>query len=170
MLCQECNQRQASVHLTRIINNQKTEVFLCEECAQNKGEFNLAGEPFSFHNLLSGILNPSQQKGVRNVGYRDSSRTCDLCGLTYSDFARQGRFGCSDCYQQYEGQQLDKLLRRIHGSSEHTGKIPRRKGGDMKKRKELQSLKERLQQAVEKEAFEEAAVLRDKIRELENEL
>jgi len=66
MICQECNQRPAALHFTKIINGEKTEVHLCEKCAQEKGEmFIFNGESgFAFNNLLAGLLNidPTFQK------------------------------------------------------------------------------------------------------------
>ena len=55
MLCQECKKRPATVHLTRIINNNKTEFYLCEECARQKGQFNIS-VPFSINDLLAGFM------------------------------------------------------------------------------------------------------------------
>ena len=70
MNCQECNQRPAALHFTKIINGEKTEVNLCEKCAQEKGDifiFN-GGSGFAFNNLLAGLLNidPTFQKPDQN--------------------------------------------------------------------------------------------------------
>lgn len=164
MLCQECNQKQATVHLTRIINNQKTELYLCEDCARGKKELGLSGEPFSFHNLLAGILNPKTEGEVMGYPYA-REQICSGCGLDFGEFSQQGLFGCSTCYDQFS-QQMDQLLRRIHGNNRHTGKIPLRSGRLIKQKQKIKDLRHRLQEAVEKEAFEEAAVLRDKIKDL----
>ncbi|GAI49395.1 unnamed protein product, partial [marine sediment metagenome] len=37
MSCDICHKNEASVHLTEIIDNQITELHLCEECARQKG-------------------------------------------------------------------------------------------------------------------------------------
>lgn len=168
MLCQDCNQRAATVHLTKIINDQKTEIYLCEECAWEKKEMGLSGEPFSFHNLLAGILNLSTEEEVISHSYSEES-LCPGCGLDFSEFSREGLFGCGECYKKFQTR-LDGLLRRIHGSNIHTGKIPLRTGGAFRARQNIEELRHKLQKAVEREAFEEAAVLRDSIKELEKEL
>lgn len=165
MLCQECNQRKATVHLTRIINNQKTELYLCETCAQEKKELGLSGEPFSFHNLLAGLLNPSTEGDIMGYSFA-GEQICPSCGLNFREFSQQGLFGCSLCYDQFH-ERMDHLLRRIHGNSRHTGKIPLRSGSLIKVKQKIKDLRQRLQEAVEKEAFEEAAVLRDEIKDLE---
>jgi protein arginine kinase activator len=58
-------------------------------------------------------------------------------------------------------------LKRIHGSTQHFGKSPKKMTKPVKAKNELQELKEKLQKAIQKEEFEEAAKLRDKVREME---
>lgn len=165
MLCQECRKRPATVHLTKIINGQKTELHLCQQCAQEKGEFEYLFQPvFSFPNLLAGLMGAPASPEVPTVEER-----CPGCGLSYSDFAQRGRLGCSRCYETFAAR-LDPLLKRIHGHVQHTGKVPRRTGGLVRVRKEVNMLRNELQRAIEREEFERAAKLRDQIRELEKKL
>lgn len=165
MLCQECGERQATLHFTKIINGEKIEIHICETCAKQKGE-SLPGmhNTFSIHNLLSGLLN--FDAGTISQPYTQSLR-CNACGLTYAQFSRSGRFGCAQCYATF-GERLDPLFRKVHsGNVLHYGKIPRRSGSLIQMKRELQELKHKLQQAVQKEEFEVAAKLRDQIRDLE---
>ena len=37
MLCERCEQEVASVHVTKIINNQKTEAHFCQKCEKEVG-------------------------------------------------------------------------------------------------------------------------------------
>ena len=48
MICEECHEREASLHFTKIINGEKTEFHICEHCAKEKGEF-LPGSNSFFH-------------------------------------------------------------------------------------------------------------------------
>lgn len=164
MQCQECEERQATLHFTKIVNGEKTEYHICETCASEKGEL-IPGTAngFSIHNLISGLLDydPMSQKGEKRAQLR-----CESCGLTYAQFGKLGRFGCSSC-QKYFGSRLEPLLRRVHGNTEHVGKIPRRMGGNIKKKRELEELKRQLHIHIEREEFEEAAKVRDKIRSIE---
>jgi protein arginine kinase activator len=169
MICQECEQRQATLHFTKIVNGEKTEFHICEVCAKEKGEtVQGMSNTFSIHNLLSGLLNfenhtlgPKQQQ---------TQLACNSCGLTYSQFSRSGRFGCASCYTQF-GDRLDPLFRKVHsGNESHRGKIPRRSGGIIHMKRELNTMKDKLQQAIAKEEFEEAAQIRDQIRQLERQL
>lgn len=178
MLCQECNQREATVHFTKIVNSDKKEFHLCEPCAREKGDFMMKGMsgaengPFSFHNLLSGLLGFEQQGSVFGGVPSQSPQhnRCGTCGLSYQQFAQVGRFGCADCYK-YFNNRLEPLVRRIHGgATHHTGKVPARTGGLLKQRKQLDSLRRELQAKIHGEQFEEAAILRDRIRELESQL
>jgi protein arginine kinase activator len=163
MLCQRCGKKEATVHLTKIINGEKTELYLCEDCAKETGQIPFEGsDSFSFNNLLSGILNP----GMGSLR-EDNILRCDNCGMTYKEFTEKGLFGCSHCYDTFKIK-LEPLLKRIHGSSEHNGKVPKRRGGDLRIKREIDKLRKELQLAVNEEKFERAAELRDSIHNLEN--
>jgi protein arginine kinase activator len=89
--------------------------------------------------------------------------------MSYHDFLQTGKIGCSVCYDTFRSQ-LEPLLRRIHGSSTHTGKIPHRSGGTLTIKHEIAICKEKLQSAVKQEKYEQAAIYRDKIKDLEQKL
>ncbi|AUS07599.1 hypothetical protein C1X05_01145 [Laceyella sacchari] len=167
MLCPECGKRPATLHYTKIVNGEKTEFHLCEVCAQEKGEVMPGFEHgFSFHQLLSGLLNFNSSP---QEAYKPQTLRCNTCGLTYNQFSKIGRFGCGDCYKTFR-ERLDPLLRRVHGHSTHRGKIPERAQGELKLKKELEQLKAELAAKIETEEFEEAARLRDQIRSLQEQL
>jgi protein arginine kinase activator len=58
----------------------------------------------------------------------------------------------------------------VHGSTSHGGKVPARAGGRIKVKRQIADLKQNLQQSIAQEEFEEAAQIRDQIRELEKEI
>ncbi|MCZ8523804.1 MULTISPECIES: UvrB/UvrC motif-containing protein [Paenibacillus] len=166
MLCQECGKKQATLHFTKILNGEKTEFHICESCAREKGEL-IPGTPngFSIHNLLSGLLDfePSTHSTAAS---KPQPTRCEHCGLTYSQFSKVGRFGCSECYKHF-GDKLDPLFKRVHGNIVHTGKVPRRSGGLIKYKRDIDQLKKDMLVSIENEEFEQAAQIRDQIRELE---
>lgn len=166
MLCQECGKKQATLHFTKILNGEKTEFHICESCAREKGEL-IPGTPngFSIHNLLSGLLD-FEPSSHNPLAAKTPPTRCEQCGLTYTQFSKVGRFGCSSCYKHF-ADKLDPLFKRVHGNTFHTGKVPKRSGGLIKYKREIESLKKELLLRIEKEEFEEAAQLRDVIRDLE---
>ena len=163
MLCQIFNKKQATVHLTEIINEQMTELHICELCAKAKGIAGL-GQPFGLQDLLAGLVDfgtpVTPGKGKKTVD------KCPNCKMTYEDFRKTGRFGCSKCYETFK-ESLEPLLKKIHGSVQHLGKSPMTSGEMFNKKKELQEFQLRLQRAIQAEAFEDAAKIRDKIKEIE---
>lgn len=176
MWCERCKQRPATVHVTKVINNHKTESHLCAVCAQQSGidsgkELGFLFEPnFSFHHLLAGLL--ENEFGLQKGGltaYQGTTEKCPTCGLTFSDFRKLGLLGCADCYRVF-GEFLEPLLRRVHGNITHTGKVPKRTGGKVRIKKEIEALRRELQDAIRREAYEEAAKLRDEIRAKEEKL
>ena len=173
MLCNVCNKKQATVHLTEIVDEQMTELHLCEECARKKSI--QMEQKFGLSDLLGGLAD----FGKHIEGHEPSKIRCPNCGLSYEDFKKIGRLGCSNCYDSFI-RYLTPLLKRIHGTIIHTGKNPRGTGGvgrvDIIKRStetaeqkpDLLDLKNKLQEVIKLEDFEEAAKLRDKIRDLES--
>lgn len=171
MLCQQCGQRPASVHILKTVNNHKEELHLCDVCARDKGQSGMQpsfGFPnFSLQQLLASMLEePWVLPGPRAQG---SEPRCAGCGLSFSQFRETGFLGCTQCYETFRDE-LAPLVRRIHASENHHGKAPKRSGGLLRLKKELHQLKLDLQRAVAREAFEEAAQIRDRIRGLEQKL
>jgi len=160
MLCDICGKNPATVHLTEIVDDQMTELHLCEECARQKSI--QMEQQFGLSDLLAGLAEfekPALQKEAVLL-------KCSNCDLTYTDFKKIGRLGCSECYSTFR-KYLGPLLKRIHGSSLHLGKSPLKVTKALKKKIDLSSMRYELQKAIEREAFEEAAKIRDQIRELE---
>lgn len=170
MICQKCQERPATIHLTKVVNFEKTEIHLCEVCAKSAGnELGIMVEPnFTFQNLIAGILE-SEIGMFQNPNATPQELYCRNCGLTFSDFRNRGLLGCGECYSSFQTG-LEPLLKRVHGSTTHTGKVPRRTGGKVRLRKEMDQLKLQLQRAINNEEYEQAAQIRDEIRRLQNEL
>ncbi|HHY81204.1 MAG TPA: hypothetical protein GX505_00800 [Clostridiales bacterium] len=162
MLCQECKQKPATVHMTKIINNHKTELHLCEDCARQRESF-INIPTFSVNDLIASFMDMGQAKPAFE---KLSPSKCAVCGMDFNQFKNIGRLGCQECYK-YFGDELGPILRKIQGSTQHTGKVPKRSGSALLTKKQIQKLKAELKKAVEIEAYEKAAELRDKIRELE---
>jgi len=175
MTCDECGKNKATVHLTEIVNEQITKLNLCEACAKQKGAD--AEQHFGIADLLSALSDgeaPSPAVVTGGSPTPPAKSRCAHCGLTYEDFKKIGRLGCSECYTAFRAS-LVPLLKRIHGSNQHTGKSPspaviKEVKAVNKFAEELEAVKADLQKAVKKEEFEEAASLRDKIKFLEKKL
>ncbi len=168
MLCQECHKNDANIHIIKSIDGKQTEEFLCEQCARTREELDFSFEPqFSLHKLFASMLNQGLLESRQAM--LASKNQCPECGLSFAQFSQVGRLGCSSCYEAFEDS-LRPLLRRIHASSTHTGKIPVRTQKRVMYKRELDQLKEDLQLKIENEEFEEAAVLRDKIKAMEKDL
>ena len=167
MYCEECKQNPAAVHLTQVYNGNIIQSHLCEECAAKKGGFIFdPGNKFSIPNLLSSIFGSSY--GM-DPNLATEMKTCPGCGMNFDDIRKTGKLGCSQCYQVFV-KEMEPTLRRIHGNSQHIGKIPSRGGEKVLLRKQLDHLKTRLQEAVNSEEYEKAAEIRDNIKEMESKL
>jgi protein arginine kinase activator len=163
MLCCVCKEKEATVHLTQIAGDKMQKVDLCEECAKNKGVNDPTG--FSLADLLLGL--GASQEIEQSAG--GSEIRCPRCGFTQSDFKKAGRLGCPECYQTFS-EALEGLLKTMHKGTRHVGKVPEalRQNRDLTDR--LKSLQKRLVKAIEQEDFEQAAVLRDEIKQASSRL
>ena len=169
MLCDDCKQNQACIPLTQISNStaSKIDKHLCEECAKKYGNFIFnVNQNFSVNDLLAGMFNKSLPEATQA---QPKGEECPNCHMTYRDFSRTGKIGCSVCYETF-AKKLEALLRRLHGDSSHTGKIPRRSGGQIELRQRIVKMRQALTNYVLNEEYEEAARVRDEIRELEKEV
>jgi protein arginine kinase activator len=157
MKCQKCT-KAATLHITEVVSeDQFEELHLCEECA-NKYLY----DPQQKGGLKGGeaAVEESDEAAALN------QRACPVCGIKFVEFRNSGRLGCPHDYQEFR-EELVPLLESIHGETRHCGKTPRRLPQNKQTQSELIQLRKQLQQAVTKEAYEEAARLRDRIRQLE---
>ncbi len=168
MLCEICKSSPAKIHVTQFKDEEKIAIHLCPECAHEKG---LAGPSINTHfsvaDLLSGLIKSSGEEGAAAVE-PVTQLTCPSCGLSFRAFKESGRFGCPACYETFESE-LMSLLGKIQKGTKHTGKAPS-KGKENSPERRVATLRIRLKEAVRTEDFEEAAKVRDQIREMEAEL
>ena len=169
MLCEKCQNAVATVHMTQIINGKKIEEHLCSKCAGEAGHGWGSGwsdfADFGWQNFFP-FYAPKVQ---------ENNPVCPLCGTGYKDFLATGKLGCSQCYNTF-GDRLKPTIQKIHGSIHHLGKVPNPgqsiECDEPKPVKKRVSKKDKMQaelaQLIKDERFEEAAILRDKIKALEN--
>lgn len=165
MLCDVCKEKKATTYYKQIINGQVTESHLCSECAAEKGYSNIFSDFSKEFDNLFGSFN-----SMFKSPYRISApeERCSVCGSTISDISRTGRLGCSECYKTF-GQRILPAIKRIHGNTTHCGKVPGNKGTQIRLKTNLEILRDKLNEAIQKQEFEEAAKLRDEIIALEKE-
>ncbi len=159
MKCQSC-QKSATVHLTDIVGGKKKEVHLCQECAE-KQEL-LKQQELNLSAILQTVIGPHLGAPTDEL----SRLTCPACGIKYMEFKAEGRLGCPHDYEVFRAALLP-LLERIHRAARHGGKRPPHAAAHTARHAELRLLRQQLRRAVDGEAYEEAARLRDQIRQKE---
>jgi protein arginine kinase activator len=168
MICEICKEREATVHLTQVMDGQVKKMHICETCAAKSG-FDVNG-PLSITDILMGmgmkkpeseaaVETPALPVAVESAGLE---RTCPRCHMRRTDFKKGGRFGCPECYAAF-ADELPPLLKAMHRSDHHTGKVPAGQGMRLKAAAEISMLQTRLKKAIAAEAYEEAATLRDEL-------
>ena len=165
MKCDFCSKK-ATVFLTQLVEGQMKKVCLCEACAQERGVTDPTG--FSLADLLLGGLPGGP--GTISTNLPGSSpgngRRCPTCGFTLDDLKRVRRFGCSDCYATF-GEEVSQMVRGMHKGTSHIGKVPEGLMAIQFRSQRIEELRSRLDQAIASESYEEAAGIRDEIRNLD---
>jgi len=168
MLCQLCKNNEATIKISYMLANNKNEMNLCRECAEDKGIDNpFTSLPKIFENFIVEILSQEPIDAV-NADDEEDHAKCSGCGTTWNSFQKTGLLGCEICYQVFK-EELNILLRRIHGSNKHIGSRPRSQRSNIAV-SELKRIQMELQEAINSENFELAAQLRDLIRDAQGEL
>ncbi len=160
MKCEKCGVNNATTHIHTVINGKVTDMNLCGYCAANTG-LNKYGH-MGLINLLASVFDDaSLNPKISGDGYR-----CGGCGATFADIAAGGLVGCPECYRTFY-RQLFPTVKRIHGRTNHAGKIPQSSAPRLGKESRIEGLRRQMAKAVETENFELAATLRDEIKEIE---
>ncbi len=174
MLCEKCKKSEATVHLTEIIKNVKSEIHLCEACARGIGlNSKLSNFTLTVPDMLS-FLDIEETHDIVDTN------VCRSCGTAFLDYKKTGKLGCPDCYRYLHGA-LEPVIAGYHGEKKHVGKIPlnyveMKSPGKAfldagvrvaEKTETIMDLKKKLDQAVKEERYEDAAVVRDNLKKLE---
>ena len=174
-LCQACKQNPATVHVTEIKQEIVTsgasnggepaaasiqQQDLCEACAQAM-KLPYGSPKNSVHDILKLI------KAANPRARSSGGLACPDCGITLVEFRQRGRLGCPKDYEVF-GTQLRDLLERIHGSSQHVGRVPVHDDAAVKRMQRITELRAQLRDAVRDEAYEAAAKLRDELKGLQS--
>ncbi len=161
MQCDVCGEKEATVFLTQIVEGKMQKVNLCESCSKAKDVDDPTG--FALADLLHGL------GAAEQIERSPATVKCPVCGFTQADFKKTGRLGCSACYDTFaEG--LKGMLGNMHKGTEHTGKVPAGLEAQRERVNRMRGLKTELERAVAEEHYEEAATLRDQIRQIEEEI
>ena len=176
MICEHCKQRHATVTVTQVVNGQKSERHYCEVCASQFHPFNLdfhKDEQVPIHQLVSNWFGlPIWKTGTQEKQTQNTQQvtTCPSCGFTFRKFLNEGKLGCPQCYETFSNQ-LPQVLAKIQSSTKHIGKVPgNTKQSNERIKKQIEMIREQLNVAIVEERFEDAARLRDEVKELERKL
>ena len=164
--CKFCG-KPATVHLTQIVEGQAQKMDLCESCAKAQGLDNPAGFAQLTQLFEKALADPIAEKMVSAfVGATDGSDIkCTVCGMTPGDFKKTGRLGCPHCYSSFAAI-IEPMLGDMHRGTAHLGKVPTKSLERRSVQERLADLEKNLQDAIRTENYEEAAQLRDQLRQL----
>ncbi len=159
MLCERCNEAEATIHQVIIEENEVNHYHLCENCAEEVKKEQQDSESTDLMSKAFSSLSEAQ---------REATDTCPRCGLKFEEFKQRGRVGCAECYTAFKNE-IKPLIKRIHGSDQHVGLSSQSAQlGKVSTQRKKQMLQKELDRCVKEENYEEAAELRDRISELKD--
>ncbi len=160
MLCEKCGKNTATTRIRTTYNGVTIEANLCKACFEAVGYDNIKSSNAA--HILSSIYG-----NAFGVDKSHSIIRCDCCGSSFEDIQARGKCGCPNCYEQFY-QQLLPRIKKIQGSTKHIGKTPNKIPVEANQNENtVEALRLRLNELVTEEKYEEAAVLRDKIKQME---
>ena len=167
MLCDNCKKNEATVHIKEFHNGKCESHHLCAECAGKKeqqGEFGTLG--FKLSEILFNTAEAiSKKSGEEKISEKEDVTVCPVCQWDTGKIRESGgRIGCPECYKVF-APVLAEALTKIQRGTVHLGKHPAQKDGNDygRLRQELIRLQTQLAELVAAEEYEKAAVCRDRI-------
>jgi len=161
--CSECRKR-ITVHYTEIVGNVFAHSGMCSDCPQ-------------LHRRLKGT-NPAIEKALAEAG-GTAGFVCGECQTTLENFRISNLVGCSNCYQVFGDVIVEDLMtlkkvkssvikRQKSAGPLHIGRSPG-ETQEISPSLRLIALNEALEETLQREDYEQAAWLRDQIKELTEE-
>ncbi len=165
MKCDKC-EKPATFHITELTGSDPMELHLCADHAQ---QYLSPDEAEQESPSLAAVLTQPLKVGkTAEEMARLDKLACPVCGITFYEFRKGGRLGCPYDYTCF-AEQLEILIVNIHGASTHTGKRPERGAGNAERQMELLKLRREMKNAVDREEYERASQLRDRIQQIQQE-
>jgi protein arginine kinase activator len=164
MKCKECD-KPATFHITEITDEGIQELHLCEDHARQYLSHSETPETMTAP-TLAGVMQQLKVGQTAEELARLDQRSCPACGITFYEFRSQGRLGCPNDYEFFV-KELMPLIENIHGKTEHQGKHPQRSAAKSRRQTDMIRLRREMKEAVEREEYELASELRDKIQDIE---
>lgn len=155
MICQNCGNLNGEVHYKTSFSGIISEIILCPDCAEKREDDSFG---FDYFNKMLNVFMPPHR--------HSKTKRCPMCGTNEWEILKTGKPGCPECYKTFEDIFIP-FIKRINGGSRHSGKIPASAGKEIEEKRRLEELKDSLNKAVKAQDFENAAILRDSIKELE---
>lgn len=165
MICDDCKKNEAVISYAQLVNNELVEVHLCADCARKR----MMGD-FTFNSAVNDRVGNFLKELFKLTGsFQDemSQKICPNCGTKFSEISEHG-LGCEKCYEHFEDE-LKSAFRYMSENTRHVGKIPKSAGKEVFYNRDYNILKEKLARAIELEEYEEAAKLRDQMRDIKKE-
>ena len=161
MVCDNCRERDAVVHLTQVVEGAVTQVHLCEKCAADKGVETTVAAPK--HSADRAPAGGAAAAGHGSVG----SDALHVLSGHLQGFPRDRPPGLRALLHRVRAAACANCCGACMGDAAQSVVSTRRqRRTSCSGRPTVHELRERLRRAIELEQFEQAAALRDQLKEV----
>jgi len=168
MLCDDCRQRVSTIIHIGKREGEKKILHLCQVCIEKRGiPIPVLRNPVQLETGSTEMMKQLAEEGILDRRDPSDSEMCTACGWSLGNLRETGLLGCPHCYTSFESQ-LMILLKKLHGSDSHLGKVYTQEGEWPQKEEDEIILKSALEEAIKMEEFEQAAQIRDRLRRSQN--
>ena len=159
MKCDKCD-KPAVVHEVTISNGQKKEIHLCLDHAREAGVSMPGQQP------INKLLSKFSSSGKPAV----MAPRCPECDTSFAQIRQNSLIGCPSCYDTFD-EPLGRFIERAQaGATHHVGRGVDQECSKSSRRREERQLMRALETALNREQYEKAAEIRDRINQLSAEL
>jgi len=172
MKCSKCGNNNTTFHYKANINGRITEIHLCADCARKAGitAEKVFGNSIFGNDIFGSGMFRNSLFGDSLFGNSFGSMFDSMFSSFYRDFFTPSIRGFFSDLNGFMMPVVAPPMMEMFVRSEEDGekeKVKAAPDAELSRRRELNALREQLNNAIKAEEYEKAAELRDKIRELE---
>lgn len=163
MLCQKCHKNVATVRYAEVVDGRVVDQHLCSSCMAQHQKNAAKG----FELTGPSVLGARVAKKRVLADLERAQHTCPSCGTKLSTVFDDGEVGCNICFTAFR-EELEPILHSLHRDTRHKGRVAQIDDNRARLREDLTTKRALLRSVLKSENYEEAAALRDEIRNLES--
>ena len=158
MICDICHENESEMTINRADMTGRTcAVHICSKCAREMG--------ISSNSIAASVLKLVQGIMAKKT-IDENNRCCPVCAQKLGAIRKDFKVGCPECYSIFKTE-IEELMKQTGIKNAYTGSLPHRLASFKSSLTDRMAIRAKLENAVNSEEYEKAAIYRDYLRALE---